>query len=36
VVPEKALRVGTRNWQTIFQSAQLASSVALAVAYIHP
>jgi len=35
VVPEKALRVGSRNWQTIFQSAQLASSVALAVAYIH-
>jgi polysaccharide export outer membrane protein len=36
VVPERALRVGSKNWQNIFQSAQLASSVALAVAYIHP
>jgi protein involved in polysaccharide export with SLBB domain len=36
VVPEKALKVGTRNWQTIFQSAQLASSIALTVAYLHP
>lgn len=36
VVPEKAPRVGGRNWQMLFQSAQVASSVALAVAYIHP
>src|SRR5467141_23217 len=36
VVPEKALKVGGRNWAAIMQSAQLASSVALAVAYIHP
>jgi len=36
VVPEKAPRIGTRNWSTIFQAAQVASSVALAVAYIHP
>lgn len=36
VVPEKALRVGTRNWQNVFQAAQVASSVALAIAYIHP
>jgi protein involved in polysaccharide export with SLBB domain len=35
VVPEKAPRIGTRNWSTIFQAAQVASSVALAVAYIH-
>ena len=35
VVPEKAPRIGTRNWATIFQAAQVASSVALAVAYIH-
>jgi protein involved in polysaccharide export with SLBB domain len=36
VVPEKAPRIGGRNWQTIFQAVQVASSVALSVAYIHP
>src|SRR2546429_576243 len=36
VVPEKAPKIGGRNWAQIMQSAQLASSVALAVAYIHP
>ena len=36
VVPEKALKIGGRNWATLMQSAQVASSVALAVAYIHP
>ncbi len=36
VVPEKAPKIGGRNWQLLFQSAQVASSVALAVAYIHP
>ncbi len=36
VVPEKAPRIGGRNWAMIMQSAQMASSVALAVAYIHP
>jgi protein involved in polysaccharide export with SLBB domain len=36
VVPEKAPKIGGRNWATILQSAQVASSVALAVAYIHP
>jgi protein involved in polysaccharide export with SLBB domain len=36
VVPEKAPKVAPRNWGTIFQAAQVASSVALAVAYIHP
>jgi protein involved in polysaccharide export with SLBB domain len=36
VVPEKAPKVGGVNWTTVMQSAQLAASVALAVAYIHP
>jgi len=36
VVPETAPRIGTRNWQTLFQAGQLAASAALAVAYIHP
>ena len=36
VVPEKAPKIGTRNWATIMQAAQVASSVALTVAYIHP
>ena len=35
VVPEKAPKVGGPNWQLLMQSAQVASSVALAVAYIH-
>jgi protein involved in polysaccharide export with SLBB domain len=36
VVPEKTPKIGGPNWQVILQSAQVASSVALAVAYIHP
>src|SRR5262249_45433686 len=36
IVPEKAPRIGNRNWSTVIQTAQLASSLALAVAYIHP
>jgi polysaccharide biosynthesis/export protein len=36
VVPEKAPKVSPRNWTQIMQAAQMASSVALAVAYIHP
>jgi protein involved in polysaccharide export with SLBB domain len=36
VVPEKAPKIGGRNWAVLMQSAQVASSVALAVAYIHP
>jgi protein involved in polysaccharide export with SLBB domain len=36
VIPEKAPKIGGRNWAAVMQSAQLASSVALAVAYIHP
>jgi polysaccharide export outer membrane protein len=36
VVPEKTPKVGGPNWTLLMQSAQVASSVALAVAYIHP
>ena len=36
IVPEAAQRIGTRNWQNLFQAGQLAASAALAVAYIHP
>jgi polysaccharide export outer membrane protein len=36
VVPEKAPKIGSHNWAAIMQTAQVASSVALAVAYIHP
>ncbi len=36
VVPEKAPRVGSRNWTTLIQSAQVATSVAIAVAYLKP
>jgi len=36
VVPEKTPKIGGINWTTIMQTAQVASSVALAVAYIHP
>ena len=36
VVPEKAPKVGSKNWTVAMQTAQVAASVALAVAYIHP
>jgi len=36
VIPEKPPKIGGRNWATVMQTAQMASSVALAVAYIHP
>lgn len=36
VVPEKAPKIATRNWAPILQAAQVASSLALTVAYIHP
>lgn len=36
VVPEKAPKVGGPNFTTALQAAQIATSVALAVAYIHP
>jgi polysaccharide biosynthesis/export protein len=36
VVPERTPKVGGTNWITLMQTAQVASSIALAVAYIHP
>src|SRR5580700_6519488 len=36
VVPEKAPKIGGTNWALVMQAAQMASSIALAVAYIHP
>ena len=36
VVPERTPKIGGQNWTTILQTAQVASSLALAVAYIHP
>jgi hypothetical protein len=36
VVPEKASKIGGPNWTTVIQAGQLAASIALAVAYIHP
>jgi protein involved in polysaccharide export with SLBB domain len=36
VVPEMAPRIGSRNWTTALQVAQIATSVALTIAYIKP
>jgi polysaccharide biosynthesis/export protein len=36
IVPEKAPKITNRNWATLLQAAQVASSVALTVAYLHP
>ena len=36
VVPERAPKVAPRNWAALLQAAQVASSAALTVAYIHP
>ncbi len=36
IVPEKTPKIGGANWTTVIQTAQVASSLALAVAYIHP
>jgi protein involved in polysaccharide export with SLBB domain len=36
IVPEKAPKLAPRNWSLIMQAAQVASSAALTVAYIHP
>jgi hypothetical protein len=36
VVPEKAPKLASRNWQSLMQTAQIASSVALTVAYFKP
>lgn len=36
VVPEKAPKMAPRNWVSLLQAAQVASSVALTVSYLHP
>lgn len=36
VVPEKAPKIGSRNWAPLIQAAQVATSVVLAVAYFKP
>lgn len=36
VVPEKALNIGNKNWTALLQTAQVASSIALTVGYLHP
>jgi protein involved in polysaccharide export with SLBB domain len=36
VVPEKTPKIGNKSWQNTLQTAQLLSSIAVAVAYIHP
>jgi len=36
VVPEKAPKMAPRNWTGLLQAAQVATSAALTVAYIHP
>jgi protein involved in polysaccharide export with SLBB domain len=35
VVPEKAPKIAARNWAPLLQTAQVATSVALTIAYIH-
>ncbi len=36
IVPEKAPKIGSRNWAPLLQTAQIATSVVLAVAYFKP
>ena len=36
VVPEKAPKIASRNWSTILQAAQVASTAALTIGYLHP
>ena len=36
IVPEKTPSIGTRNWTTALQAAQIATSVALTIAYFKP
>jgi|HubBroStandDraft_2_1064218.scaffolds.fasta_scaffold03267_2 protein involved in polysaccharide export with SLBB domain len=36
VVPEKAPKIAARNWSAILQAAQVASTAALTVGYLHP
>jgi hypothetical protein len=35
-VPEMSPKIGTKNWTTALQAAQIATSVALTIAYIKP
>jgi protein involved in polysaccharide export with SLBB domain len=36
VVPEQAPKIGSRNWLPLIQTAQVASSIAIAIAYFKP
>jgi len=36
VVPEKAPKIASRNWAAILQAAQVASTAALTIGYLHP
>ncbi len=36
IVPEKAPRIASRNWSTLLQAAQVASTAALTIGYLHP
>jgi len=36
IVPEKAPKIGGKNWAMVMQAAQLAATVAVSVAYFHP
>jgi hypothetical protein len=36
IVPEMAPKLASRNWPILLQSAQVASSIALTIAYFHP
>jgi protein involved in polysaccharide export with SLBB domain len=36
VVPEKPPKIASRNWTPLIQAAQVATSIGLAIAYLHP
>jgi protein involved in polysaccharide export with SLBB domain len=36
VVPEKVPKIGNKGWTNTLQTAQVLSSIAIAIAYIHP
>jgi protein involved in polysaccharide export with SLBB domain len=36
VVPEKPPKIASRNWTPLIQTAQVATSIGLAIAYLHP
>ena len=36
VVPEKAPKIASRNWAALLQAAQVASTAALTIGYLHP